>query len=86
MHSQYLWEGREVCWRDFFVSADMLHVCGSLFMFVHRNRFVNTRHDPDCTAGGISFSTTRQGGGNVGYNIASTEGKITDLDGANVRH
>ena len=34
----------------------------------------------------MSFWTTLQGSGNVGDNIASTEGTITDLDGANVRH
>ena len=32
------------------------------------------------------FWTTRQGGGIMEDNIASTEGKITDLDGANARH
>ena len=57
--SQYLWEGREVCQRDFFGSADMRHVCGSLFMFMHRDRFVNSRHDPACRPGGMSFLTAR---------------------------
>ena len=63
---QYLWVGREVFRRDFFGSADMLHVCKSLFMFVHWDRFVNPRHDPNFPAGGMSFWTTRQGGGNIG--------------------
>ena len=67
--SQYLWAGREVCQRYFFGSADMLHFCGSLFMFVHGDRFVNTRHDPDCPTEGVYFWKTRQGGGDVGENI-----------------
>ena len=69
--SQYLWAGREVCRRDFFGSADMLHLCGSLFMFMHRDWFFNPRHDWACPAGGMYFWTTRQGGVNVGENIAS---------------
>ena len=84
--SQYLWSGREVFWRELFGSANMLHVCGALFMFVHGDRFVNTWHDPVCPAGGVSFWITRQGGGNVGENIAPTEGTIMSLDGANVGH
>ena len=64
--SKYLWARREVFRRDFFGSTDMLHVCGSLFIFVHGDRFVNPRLDPDCPAGGMSFWTTRQGGDNVG--------------------
>ena len=44
------------------------------------------RHDPACPAGGVSFCTIRQGDGDVGENIASTEGDITVLDIANVRH
>ena len=56
--SQYLWARREVCRRDLFGSADMLHVCGALFMFVHRYRFVNPRHDPACPDGGMSFWKT----------------------------
>ena len=64
----------------------MLHVCESLFVFVHRDRFVNPRNDPAFPAGGVSFWTTRQGGGDVGENIASMEGVIPALDGANVRH
>ena len=84
--SQYLWAGREFCRRELFGSADMLHVCGSLFMFVHGDWFVNPRHNPAYPDGGMSFWTTHQDGGNVGLNIASTEGIITALDGANVRH
>ena len=68
--SQYLRVGREVCRRDLFGSAEMIHVCGSLFMFVHGDRFVNTRNYPACPAGGMSFWTTYQGGGNVGENIS----------------
>ena len=56
--SQYMWAGREVCRRDFFGSADMMHVFRDLFMFVHGYRFVNTKHDPYCPAGGMSFCTT----------------------------
>ena len=63
----------------------MLHVCGALFVFVNRDRFVNPRHDPDCPAGGMSFWTTHQGGGNVVENIATVEGTITVLEGANAR-
>ena len=84
--SQYMCAGREVCRRDLFFSKDILHVCGDLFMFVHRDRFVNPQHDPDCPTGGVSFWTTRQDGGNVGEKIASTEGAITALDSAKVRH
>ena len=64
----------------------MLHVCGSLFMFVYGDRFFNPRHNPACPAGGMSLWMTHQGGSDVGENIATTEGKITVLDGANVRH
>ena len=52
--SQYLWVGREVCRRDLFGSVDMLHVCGALFMFVHRDRFVNPRHYPACLEEALS--------------------------------
>ena len=83
---QYLWAGRKVFRRDFFGSADMLHVCGYLFMFVHGDWFVNPRNDSTCPAGGMSFWTTRQEGGDVGENIFTTEGTITAMDGANVRH
>ena len=64
--SQYLWAGREVCRKDFFVSSDMLHVCGALFMFIHGDRFFTPRHNPDFPAGGMSFWTTRQGIGDMG--------------------
>ena len=84
--SQYLWSWRDVLQRDLFGSEDMLHVCGSLFMFVHGDWFVNPRHDLACPAGGVYFWMTRQSGGKVGENIASTKGAITALDGANVRH
>ena len=63
--SHYLWYGREVCRRDFFGSADMLHVCRALFIFVHRDRFVKPRNKPVCPNGGVSSWTTHQGGGNV---------------------
>ena len=55
-------------------------------MFVHGDRFFNPRHDPAFPAGGMSFWTTRQGGGDVGENISTMEGTITALDGANIRH
>ena len=55
-------------------------------MFVHGYRFVNPWHEPDCPPRGVHFCKTRQGGGDVADNIASTEGKIVSLDGANVRH
>ena len=84
--SQYLWAGREVCCRYFFGSADILHVCRSLFMFVCGDRFVNPQNDPACSAGGMSFCTTRHGGSDVGENIATMEDTITALDGANFRH
>ena len=84
--SQYLLAGREVCRRDFFGSENMLHVCGALLMLVHRNQFANPWHDPACPAVGMYFWMTRQGGGDVIENIASTEGTITALDGASVRH
>ena len=64
--SKYLWAGREVCRRDFFGSTDMLHVYGALFMFVHRDRFVNPWDNPACPTGGVYFWTTHQGGGDVG--------------------
>ena len=84
--SQYLWDGREVCQRDFFGSKEMLHFCRSLFMFVHGDRFVNPKKYPDCPIGGVCIWTTRQGSGNTEENIASKEGTITSLDGANARH
>ena len=55
-------------------------------MFVHRDRFVNPRHDPDCPAGGVSFWTILQDGGDVVENIASTEEATTALDGANASY
>ena len=55
-------------------------------MVVHGDRFVNPWHDLDFSAGGMSFWTTRQGGSDVGDNIASTEVTITDLDGATTWH
>ena len=55
-------------------------------MFVHGDRFVNPRNDPACPDGGMSFWTNRQGDVKLGEIIASTEGTITALDGANVRH
>ena len=64
----------------------MMHVCGALFMFVHGDRFMNPGADPACPARGLSFWLMRQGGGVLGEEIAETEGKITALDGANVRH
>ena len=84
--SQYLWVGREVCRIDFFGSTDMLLVCVDLFMFVHMDRFVNPRHNLACPAWGMSFWKICQGGGDVVENIATTEGTIAALDGANVRH
>ena len=53
--NQYLWVGREVCRRKLFGAADMMHVCGALFMFVHGDRFMNLGADPACPAGGLSF-------------------------------
>ena len=64
----------------------MMHVCGALIMFVHGDRFMNPGADPACPARGLSFWSMRQGGGVLGEEIAETEGKITALDGANVRH
>ena len=64
----------------------MMHVSGALFMFVHGDRFMNPGADPACPAGGLFFWLTRQGGGVLGEEITETEGKITALDGANVRH
>ena len=84
--NQYLWAGREMCWRQFFRAADMMHVCGALFMFFHGDRFMNPGADPACPAGGLSFWSTRQGAGILGEEIAETEGEITALDGTNVRH
>ena len=55
-------------------------------MFVHGDRFINPRHDLVFPAGSVYFWTTRQGGGNMGENIASTEEAITALVGANVWH
>ena len=55
-------------------------------MFVHRDRFVNPWHAPTCPSGGMSFWTTCQGRCGMGNNIATMEGTITALDGANVRH
>ena len=53
--NQYLWAGREVCRRQFYGAADMMHVCGALFMFVHGERFMNPGADRACPAGGLSF-------------------------------
>ena len=64
----------------------MLHFCGALFLFLRRDRFINPCHNPACPAGGMSFRTTRQGGGDVVENIDSTEGTITAMDRANFRH
>ena len=75
-----------MCRRQFYWSTDMMHVCGALFMFVHGDRFMNPGADPACPARSLSFWSTRQGGGVLGEEIAETEGKITALDGANVRH
>ena len=55
-------------------------------MSMYRDWFVNPRHNPACPAGDVSFWKTRQGGGNVVDNIASTEGMIMSLDSANARH
>ena len=55
-------------------------------MLLHRDRFVNPQHDLDCPSGGVSFWTTCQGDGDMGEIVASTEGAIMSLDGANVRH
>ena len=82
---QYLWEGREVCCRELFGSADMLHVCGALLMFVHGYWFFNYRKDPAQPARSMSFWKTLQDDGNVGENIATTEGRITSLENTNVR-
>ena len=51
--SQYQWAGREVFQRDLLGFADMMHIYGALFMFVHGDRFVNLWHDMACTAGGV---------------------------------
>ena len=72
--NQYLWAGREVCRRQFFGAADMMHVCGALFMFVHGDRFMNPGADPACPAGGLSFWSTLQGAGVLREEIAETEG------------
>ena len=55
-------------------------------MFVHGYIFMNPGADPACPVGGLSFWLTRQGGGVLGEEISETEGKITAIDGANVRH
>ena len=68
----HLWAGREVCRRQFFGAADMMHVCGALFMFVHGDRFMNRGADPACPAGGLSFWSTQQGAGVLGEEIAET--------------
>ena len=47
---------------------------------------MNPGADPACPVGGLSFWLTRQVGGVLGEEIAETEGKITALGGANVRH
>ena len=47
---------------------------------------MNPGADPACPAGGLFFWLTRQGGGVLGDEITETEGKITALDGVNVRH
>ena len=84
--SQYLWDVREVCRRDFFGSTDMLLFCGALFIFVQGDRFVSPRHEPICLAKGMLLWATVQGGGDIGENISTIEGTITALDGANFRH
>ena len=81
-----MWVGKEGFRRDLFVSADMLHVYGYLFMFVHRDWFVNTQNDPACPTREMTFWTIQQGGSGVGENIAFTEVTITPRDGANIRH
>ena len=63
----------------------MIHVCGALFMFVHGDKFMNPFADPAFPVGGLSFWLTRQGAGVLGEDIAEMEGKITVLDGTNVR-
>ena len=47
---------------------------------------MNPGADPACPAGGLFFWLTQQGGGVLGDEITETEGKITALDGVNVRH
>ena len=71
--------------QQFFGAADMMHVCGALFMFVHGDRFMNPGADPACPVRGLSFWSTRQGAGVLREEIAETEGMITALDGTNVR-
>ena len=68
--NQYLWARREVCRRQFYRTADMMHVCGARFIFVHGNRFMNPGDDPTCPAGGLSFWSTQQGRGFLGEEIA----------------
>ena len=64
----------------------MMNVYGALFMFVHGDRFMNTGSDPACPTGGRYLWSTWQGAGVLGEEIAETEGKITALDGTDVRH
>ena len=47
---------------------------------------MNPGNHPACVAGGLSFWSTRQGGGDIGENIAETQGRVAALDGTNVRH
>ena len=47
---------------------------------------MNPGTDPACPPAGLSFWSTPQGGGVLGEEIAEMEGKITALEGANVRH
>ena len=84
--NQYLWAGRDVYQRQFYRAADMMHVYGALFIFFHREKLINPGSDPACPSGGLSFWSTRQGTGVLGEEITETEGKITALDGTNVRH
>ena len=56
--NQYLWAVTEVCRWQFYGAADMMHVYGALFMFVHRDRFMNPGADPAWPAGGLSFRST----------------------------
>ena len=70
--SQYIRVGRGVLCGDFFGSADMLHFCRALCMFVHGYWFVNPWYKPICPVGGMFFWKTRQGGREVGENITTT--------------
>ena len=44
--NQYLWAGRDVYQRQFYRAADMMHVCGALFMLFHGDRFMNPNAAP----------------------------------------